>query len=75
MYQDNLSLGVSATYRLEFITVGKIGKDGSITVFWPPQVTITDKVNVLVTSNGKATVKPQFVLASRKMIIKGAFAG
>ena len=73
LYQDNLSLGVAATYRIEFMTMGKIGKTGSIVVTWPPQVTITDRAKVLVTSNGKSEITPEWQVSNRKMIIKGAF--
>jgi hypothetical protein len=66
-------LGVAATYRIEFMTYGKIGKTGSIVVTWPPQVTITDKAKVLVTSNGKSEIIPEWQVSNRKMIIKGAF--
>lgn len=74
VYQDNLQMGVLATYRIQFTPTNQISPSGSIVSTWPTQVTINSTVSCQVTTNSKFSNVCTVYTANNTIIIKGAFA-
>ena len=74
LYQDNLGLEASATYRIEFLPTNKIGDDGTMIITWPSQVKIDARAKVLVTTNQKRSPDVTIDTGARTITITKAFS-